>query len=261
MSGHGVAMVTGAGQGIGRAIAESALACGYTVLAVDKDPSGIESLAAAAQGPGQAHALSCDLTDFERTAEWVDRVVAEFGPPDVLFNNAGSGRFGPLETTALADWQAILDLNLTSVFVLTQAVGRHMIAARRGSIVTTASIAASAFNVGSQAYSPSKAAVEMLTRGFAVEWGCYGIRANSVSPGYTRTPLTEPIFADEETLQRRLAKIPLRRIAGPEEIADVALFLASDAARYVSGQNWVVDGGALTTALSMPGIPLAGAWS
>jgi NAD(P)-dependent dehydrogenase (short-subunit alcohol dehydrogenase family) len=186
MSGHGVAMVTGAGQGIGRAIAESALACGYTVLAVDKDPSGIESLAAAAQGPGQAHALSCDLTDFERTAEWVDRVVAELGPPDVLFDNAGSGRFGPLETTALADWQAILD---------------------------------------------------------------------------TRTPLTEPIFADEETLQRRLAKIPLGRIAGPEEIADVALFLASDAARYVSGQNWVVDGGALTTALSMPGIPLAGASS
>jgi NAD(P)-dependent dehydrogenase (short-subunit alcohol dehydrogenase family) len=101
----------------------------------------------------------------------------------------------------------------------------------------------------------------MLTRGFAVEWGCYGIRANSVSPGYTRTPLTEPIFADEETLRRRLAKIPLGRIAGPEEIADVALLLASDAARYVSGQNWVVDGGALATALSMPGIPLAGASS
>ncbi len=166
-----------------------------------------------------------------------------FGRCDVLVNNAGVLRPGSLATLALADWNALLAINLTGYLLCAQAFGRAMIPAARGSLVHVASIAATLPQTHSGAYSASKAGVAMLSRQLAAEWGPSGIRSNVVSPGLIRTPLSEAFYQAPGITEKRTAMVASRRIGTPQDIADVVLFLASDRAGYVNGAEIVVDGG------------------
>jgi len=157
-----------------------------------------------------------------------------------------------LEDVSIEDWRAVVDVNLTGTFVVTQRVGRRMIANGGGSIVSIGSIASQAWTVGGAGYPPTKAGIAMLMQGAAIEWGPHGIRANTVSPGYTQTPMTSPIFADPVSGGPRLARVALGRIAQPSEIADVVLYLCSPQASYLTGQNIVVDGGVTISSLLAP---------
>lgn len=228
-------VVTGAGGGIGQALARGFAGAGARVVLLDRDTGATAPLA---HGLHDAVALACDVTDDAAVAAAAAGIEA-----DVLVNNAAVLRPGPLETLSIADWQRMLDVNLTGYLRCAQAFGRGMLARGQGALVHVASIAASQPQPASGAYSPSKAAIAMLSRQFALEWGPRGVRSNVVSPGLVRTPLSEPFYADEDTRLKREGMVPLRRIGGVEDIADAAVWLASDRAGYVSGQEIVVDGG------------------
>jgi NAD(P)-dependent dehydrogenase (short-subunit alcohol dehydrogenase family) len=244
-------VVTGGSRGIGRGIVEKALGNGYRVAVIDVDAEHLDTLQRELATTALRTAI-VDITDPAAVDEWLTELVADAGVPAALVNNAGIVRMTRLEDVKVEDWRAMLDVNLTGTFVMTQRVGRHMIAAGGGSIVSIGSTASLAWTVGGSAYPPSKAAVAMLMCGVALEWGAHGIRANTVSPGYTMTPMTAPIFADPERAAPRLARIPVGRFAQPSDIAEVVVFLCSPQAGYLTGQNIVVDGGCTLTALLAP---------
>ncbi|MFT4149924.1 MAG: SDR family oxidoreductase [Paracoccaceae bacterium] len=233
-------VITGAGGGIGQALARAFAGQGARVVLVDRDQAQTAPLAAEL-GQG-AFAVSCDMTDTAQIAAAAAR-VEEAGGADVLVNNAAILRPGALEGLSAADWTAMLQVNLTGYLAAAQAFGAGMLARGRGALVHVASIAGTQPQPNSGAYSASKAAILMLSRQLAYEWGPRGVRSNTLSPGLVRTPLSEAFYADPEVKARREAMVPLRRIAGPGDMADVALFLASDRAGYVTGQDIVVDGG------------------
>ncbi|MCW2529415.1 MAG: 3-oxoacyl-(acyl-carrier-protein) reductase [Pseudonocardiales bacterium] len=244
-------VVTGGSRGIGRAITEKALASGYQVAVADVSKDDLTNLEAEV-GSADLHTGIVDITDEYAVDAWLNELIENVGVPAALVNNAGIMRGSLLEDIKLDDWRAALDVNLTGAFIMTQRIGRAMIANGGGSIVSIASTASIAWPAGCGSYSPSKAAIAMLMRGVAMEWGKYGIRGNSVSPGYTETPMTAPIFADPEKGLPRLARVPLGRIAQPSEIAAVVVFLCSSEASYVSGQNIAVDGGSTISTLLAP---------
>ncbi len=232
------AVITGAGGGIGQVLARSFAAEGAQVVLLDRDLDRSAPLAAELGGL----ALICDLADPDSVAEAATRVEAE-GGADVLVNAAAILRPGALDTVSTADWSAMLAVNLTGYLTAAQAFGRGMLARGRGSLVHIASIAGSQPQPASGAYSASKAATLMMSRQLAQEWGPRGVRSNCVSPGLVLTPMSAAFYADPDVKARREAMVPLRRIAAPQDMADVALFLASDRAGYVTGQDIVVDGG------------------
>lgn len=241
-------VVTGAGGGIGQALAHAFAGQGARVVLLDRDTQRTAPLAETLGGG--ALALACDLSRAEEIAAAAETVEAE-GGADVLVNNAGILRPGPLESVSEADWSAMLAVNLTGYLAAAQAFGRGMIARGNGALVHVASIAGTQPQPASGAYSASKAAILMLSRQLAFEWGPKGIRSNSLSPGLVRTPLSEPFYKDEQVKAAREAMVPLRRIATPEDMADVALFLASPRAAYVTGQDLVVDGGLSQSLMGM----------
>lgn len=233
----GVAVVTGAGRGIGAAIAARLATDGFTVHRLDlRAGDGV---------------TACDVAD----ADAVQRVADAIGPVDVLVNNAGQWRFAPLEDVTPDDFRAVLETNLVGTFLCTQAFGRSMLAAGRGAIVNVISIAGYRANPMVGAYSPSKAGIVALTEQTALEWGPRGVRCNGVGPGLVPTPGTGAVYDDERVRAVRAAAVPLRRLGTPEDIAEVVAFLASDRAAYVNGQIVYVDGGlskALMTLLPRP---------
>lgn len=232
-----VAVVTGAAGGIGKGVAQALAGAGAEVWILDRDQAACEA-AAAEVGHG-ARGLAFDAA--ERAT--IEAAAARIGRCDILVNNAGLLRGGPLAETSPADWELVLRINLTGYLACAQAFGAGMRARGRGALVHVASIAASQPQAWSGAYSPSKAAVAMLSRQLAFEWGPEGVRSNSVSPGMIRTPLSEAFYRVPGILEARSAVVPARRVGTPEDIADVVAFLASPRAGYVSGQDIVVDGG------------------
>ncbi len=179
-------VVTGGSRGIGRGIVEKALASGYRVAVVDVDAGHLDILARELDTAALTTAV-LDITDPDAVDGWLTELEATVGTPAALVNNAGIVRITPLEDVTIEDWRAMLDVNLTGTFIMTQRVGRRMIANGGGAIVSIGSTASIAWTVGGSSYPPSKAAVAMLMRGVALEWGQHGIRANTVSPGYTMT--------------------------------------------------------------------------
>ncbi|MDO6966707.1 SDR family NAD(P)-dependent oxidoreductase [Rhizobium alvei] len=234
------AVITGAGGGIGQALARAFSGQGARVVLVDRTLERTQPLAA--ELGNNALALACDLARAEEIAAAADR-VQEQGGADILVNNAGVLRPGLLDSVSAEDWSMMLSVNLTGYMLAAQAFGRGMVAKGAGALVHVASVAASQPQPASGAYSASKAAILMLSRQLAYEWGPKGVRSNTLSPGLVRTPLSEAFYTDPETKTRREAMVPLRRIATPDDMADVALFLASPRASYVTGQDIVVDGG------------------
>ncbi len=245
-------VITGAGGGIGGAIAESFAAQGAQPYLLDRSQDEADRLAARiSRDYGlRATGIICDLADQAAVEAAAAQVEAE-GGADILVNCAAILRAGGLDRLSLADWQAMLTVNLTGYLAASQAFGRAMLARGSGALVHIASIAASQPQPMSGAYSVSKAATVMMSRQLAQEWGPRGVRSNCVSPGLVQTPMSAAFYADPEVKQKREAMVPLRRIAGPQDMADVAPYLASDRAAYVTGQGIVVDGGLSQTLMGL----------
>ncbi|RIL12472.1 3-oxoacyl-ACP reductase [bacterium] len=245
-----VAWITGSGGGIGRATALRFAAAGARVAASDVNHAGVaETVELIRAAGGTAEAFVGDVASAESVDSIVDGVLGAWGRLDVLVNNAGITRDGLAvrikdgSVTRLAEdaWDAVLDINLKGTFLCCQAVAVPMIRQGYGRIVNTASVSAFG-NVGQANYSASKAGVIGLTRTLALEWARHGIAVNCVAPGGVRTQMTAAI--PERLMTALLERIPIGRLAEPEEIASVHLFLASDASSYVNGQCLVVDAGA-----------------
>ncbi|MDE2581798.1 MAG: SDR family oxidoreductase [Rhodospirillales bacterium] len=239
-----IAVVTGAGGGLGRAIAATLATAGARLVLLDRDAIGCEEAAAALRARGaEATAMKCDVTDPEDVAAAADHTAATLGPCQVLVNNAGLLRPGPIASLTLEEWNRLISVNLTGYFLCAKAFGRQMLERKQGAIVHVASIAGRHPQPWSGAYSVSKAGVVMLARQLALEWGPSGVRSNVVSPGLVRTPMTDAYYRIPEVAERRAGIVPLRRVASPQDIADLVAFLASDRAGYVNGEDVCCDGG------------------
>lgn len=230
-------LVTGAARGLGAAIADAAVAAGYRVGVIDV----VDAEQSSGSDVSPVQRFTCSISD----EAGIDAVLDQFGTPDVVVNNAGIVRFGPLVDQRLDDMRAVLDVNLIGTFVVARAVARRWIASgtRGGAIVNLTSMNGVMAGPNAGAYGASKAGIALLTSQMAIEWGPHGIRVNAVAPGLIDAGMSAPIYADAVTRQARESKVPLGRLGVATDIADVVLFLASDAAAYVTGQNIVVDGG------------------
>ena len=237
-------VITGAGGGIGRALAVAFAGAGARLTLLDRDRAACERTAAEiGKSDATAQAIECDVADPASVAAAAESALAASGVADALINNAGLLRPGPLATLAPAEWNAMLAVNLTGYFLCAQAFGREMLTRGKGALVHVASIAARHPQPFSGAYSVSKAGVVMLSEQLALEWGPQGVRSNAVSPGLVRTPMSEAFYQAPGVAERRAAIVPMRRIGTTNDIAEAALFLASDRAAHVNGENLTVDGG------------------
>lgn len=240
-----IAIVTGAGQGIGYAVAARLSNEGATVAILDRNEEAGEGAAAKLrQLGGQAMFAPCDVADRESVRRAIAMVEAEYGPVSALVNNAGIGMRGRFLELTDATWAAILQVNLTGTFTVSQEVCRGMARAGRGSIVNVGSAAAQMAHSEQTAYSVSKAGIEALTRVMAFELAPAGIRVNAVAPGTIATEFLAGMLTNEARLERE-QRIPMGRLGTPEEVADVIAFLLSEDARYVTGSVVPIDGGLL----------------
>jgi NAD(P)-dependent dehydrogenase (short-subunit alcohol dehydrogenase family) len=235
----GLAVVTGGGSGIGRATCRRMAAEGARVAVLDLDEGAAQTVAEEIGGLG----FGVDVGDADGLREVIDAAAAALGGLTILYNNAGTAAFSRLHELDPAEWDRVLRVNLTGVFAGFRAAVPHLRAAGGGSIVSTASISGTRPAAGEGPYAASKAAVAALTASAALEYAP-AIRVNAVSPGMIRTAMTAPMFeflpAQTERFER---DTPAGRVGEPEDIADVVVFLCSDLARFITGQNLVVDGG------------------
>lgn len=237
------ALVTGSSRGIGRKIVEVFLANGAEVWGLCSKPSAAKAeLEAMAAEKGTAfHEICANVGDAEQLSEVVKAALAEAGNFDILVNNAGITRDGLSFRMKMEDWQNVLNVNLTGTFVITQIVSNAMLKARSGSIINMSSIVGVHGGAGQVNYSASKAGLIGYSKSLAKEVGVRGIRVNCIAPGFIETDMTAVL--KEDYVKAMLDTVPMKRGGKPEDIANVALFLASDMASYVTGQVIGVDGG------------------
>lgn len=238
------AVVTGAGRGIGRAVALALAAAGADVALIARTVSQLEAVAAEVRKIGRrALVVPGDAAKPETAAAVVEQTVAELGGLQILVNNAGMEMPKPLLECTAADLDLVMDVNLKSMLFFTQAAGRVMIPAHYGRIVNLASTGAFIAGPGQSLYHASKAAAAHFTRAAAIEWARHGITVNAVAPGWIKTELISHLTADPERLQKYLQAIPLRRLGEAAEVAPMVAFLCSDLAGFMTGSVVVVDGG------------------
>ncbi|MBU6257667.1 MAG: SDR family oxidoreductase [Burkholderiales bacterium] len=241
-----VALISGAASGIGLATALRFAGEGAAVVLADRDDAGLER--ALAQMPGEGHVAQ--HLDVTVEADWVAAMAAiDSGPGrlDVLFNNAGFGRFRSIVETTLEEWRSIIAVNLDSVFLGTKHALPLLAKSGRGAIVNMSSMRGLRAGANAGSYCAAKAGVHLFTKVTALECAAAGngVRANSVHPGHIETPLTAAAYANPELAQRFIGHTPLARFGRAAEIADAVLFLASDESSYMTGAELVVDGGVL----------------
>ena len=243
-----VVAITGAGGGLGAEMARAFAAEGAHTVLLEYDLPRAEAVAAELRKQGgQSLAIACDTGDASSVTAAAERAGNEIGPADALINTAAILRPGALETLSVADWNAQIAVNLTGYLLCAQAFGRAMLERGRGALVHVSSIAATEPQPFSGAYSVTKAGTAMLSRQLAYEWGPRGVRSNALAPGLVRTPMSEAFYQAPGVAERRAAMLPLRRVATPKDMADVALWLCSERSSYVTGQEIVVDGGLAQT--------------
>jgi gluconate 5-dehydrogenase len=239
-----VALVTGAYRGLGFAIAGGLARAGATVVLNARKPSELERAADKLRGEGLDAATSVfDVTDRAAVREAVGRIVAERGGVDILFNNAGIQRRGPMVDFASADWDAVIATNLTAPFLVSQAVLPAMIAKKRGKIVHIGSLMSELARPNIVPYTAAKGGVRQLTRAMAVELAPHNVQVNAIAPGYFATEMNTALLADAQFTAWVNRRTPAGRWGDPPEIAGLAVFLASSGSDYVTGQTIFIDGG------------------
>jgi NAD(P)-dependent dehydrogenase (short-subunit alcohol dehydrogenase family) len=239
------ALVTGASRGIGRAIALGYAQEGADVVLASRDVGALEQLKGEIEALGRrAFVITTDVTDAGSVAAMVEGAIEKLGSIDILVNNAGGSSYmGPFTTLRFSGWEKTMRLNVDSIVHACQAVGPHMLERGSGSIINVASVASLVGTPELAPYGASKAAVLSLTKTLAIEWGGAGIRVNALCPGWTRTALNADLWGDEQISTAMMERVPLGRWADVDEMVGPAVFLASDASSYLTGQALVVDGG------------------
>lgn len=240
-----VSIVTGASKGIGEAIARGLAESGATVVVSSRKQEAVDEVAARFREDGlDAHALACHVGDVEAVRAFVDRVVEEHGGIDVIVNNAAANPvFGPVEETDGGAFDKIMEVNLRGPFELCKRALPSMRARGGGSVVNISSIGGLSPEDGLGIYSVSKAALISLTQVMAKEWGPDGVRANAICPGFVQTKFSRVLWQNEAVMAALTARLPLGRIGQPEEMAGLAVFLASEASSYCTGGVFLADGG------------------
>ena len=239
-----VAIVTGASQGIGRAIAVELAKVGAHVVVTSRNRAALEETAAAVQAQGRrALAIPCDVADSGQVDNLVAQTLEAFGRIDILVNNAAYRLRHAFEDLPRKEWDAMVGTNLTGVFLLTQAVGRVMIRQRAGKIVNVTSTAGRTGARGMAAYAATKAGVTVLTQSLGAEWAKHGVLVNAVAPGPTETEGVLEIWKTPAMIERAAREVPLQRLGRPEEIAWAVIFVASDQANFMTGETVYVSGG------------------
>lgn len=239
-----VALVTGATGGLGRALVAGLCRAGARVVAAGRSAEKLAQLQEEMDPPGIILPVVCDLGDPGSLQQLVTRVGETFDRIDILVNNAAtSPAFRPAEEWTLADWDQVMAVNLRGTFVLTQIVGRKMIAQRSGRIINISALGSQIGAPLAVGYAATKGALDAMTRTLASEWARYGITVNAVAPGYMDTGMIAEFTGNPRVRERLERRIPLRRLADPAEVVGAVLYLASDAASYHTGQVLTVDGG------------------
>ena len=242
------ALITGSSAGIGLALAQGLAGAGAAVVLNARNAAKLQAVAQALREQGATvHAMAFDVTDATAVAEAVARIEAEIAPIDILVNNAGMQKRAPLQDFTQADWQQLMRTNLDSVFVVGQAVARHMIPRGRGKIINICSVQSELGRPNIAPYTASKGAVKMLTKGMAIDWGPHGLQVNGLGPGYFKTELNQALVDNPEFSAWLIGRTPSRRWGDVEDLVGAAVFLASDASRFVNGHILYVDGGVTAT--------------
>jgi len=248
------AIVTGGGRGIGEAICLNFAKEGADVLVADILGNEAKDVSDKIVSMGRkSTAVELDVTGSARVKGMVDSALSLFGKIDILVNAAGIFISSPLEDIKEEDWDRVIAVNLKGTFLCGQITGKEMIKQKSGNIINISSIAGKAPQISLGAYSPSKAAVLLLTQMMAVEWAKYGIRVNALCPGPTATPMIMDIYNTEKKMKQRTKAIPMNRLASPDEIARAAIYLGSDEAGFVTGSSLVVDGGSVKSMFYLMG--------
>ncbi|WP_395703613.1 SDR family oxidoreductase [Aquabacterium sp.] len=244
-----LALVTGSSAGIGLALARGLGQAGARLVLNGRDAARLQAAAARLRSEGLpvADALAFDVTQRAAVDAAVDDIESRIGPIHILVNNAGLQRRAPFADFSVADWETLMRTNVDSVFHVGQAVARRMIGRQAGRIINICSVQSELGRPSIAPYAASKGAVKMLTKGMAIDMGPHGITVNGLGPGYFRTELTEALVNDPQFTAWLINRTPSRRWGDVEELAPAAVFLASDAARFVNGHILYVDGGVTAT--------------
>jgi NAD(P)-dependent dehydrogenase (short-subunit alcohol dehydrogenase family) len=250
-----ISIVTGGGQGIGKAICLALAREGSDVLVTDINAKTAQEVSEEIKAMGRRSlSFEMDVSKANQVKEMVKTALDNFGNINILVNVAGTGKKSAIEDVSEEDRDRIIAINLKGTFLCSQAVGRIMIKRGGGCIINTASVAGHAPQVYTGAYSPSKAGVLLLTKLMAVEWAKYRIRVNSISPSPIMTPATMDYIYNTETLRKARAKaVPMNRFGSPDEVAGAVVFLASDESNYITGHSLVIDGGSLNSTFYLAG--------
>jgi len=239
-----VALITGSSAGIGRALAEGLAGAGATVVLNGRTRDTVEAAARSISAAGgQAHVSVFDVTDSAAVAAGVQAIEESIGPIEILINNAGMQRRGPLEDYPEETWDLLMRTNLDSVFFVSKAVAKRMIPRKRGKIINICSVQSELGRPGIAPYTASKGAVKMLTKGMAIDWGKHGIQVNGLGPGYFKTELNKALVEDPAFSSWLAGRTPLGRWGDVEELVGAAVFLASPSSSFVNGHILYVDGG------------------
>jgi gluconate 5-dehydrogenase len=243
-----IALVTGSSAGIGEALATGLAEAGARVVVNGRDAAKAESVAAAIRARGlKAEAAAFDVTDSGAAEAAVTRIETEIGPIDILVNNAGIQRRGELDTITDETWRELMRTNLDAPFQMARTVARRMIPRKRGVLINICSVNSELGRPTIAPYTASKGALKMLTKGMAIDWGKHGIRVNGLGPGYFKTELNKPLFTNPQFSGWLTARTPLGRWGDVDELKGACVFLASDAASFMTGHILYVDGGVTAT--------------
>ena len=239
-----IVLVTGSSRGIGFSIAKGYAENGARVIINGTTGNSISEPVSKLKSEGfNVHGFAFDVTNQQEVIKCIDQIEKTIGSIDVLVNNAGIHRRSPLEEMTVEDWNRVIEVDLNSVFVVSQVVAKYMIKRRKGRIINITSLNSEAARPTIANYCAAKGGLKMLTKSMATEWGKYNILTNAIGPGYFLTDLTKPLSDDKTFDSWVKSEVPLQRWGNTDELIGAAIFLASDASSYVNGHTLYVDGG------------------